>query len=219
MAKTNQLLSLACIIAMAAATGCVTGTRQLAVPTPTSSSYPKDPSKGTVAIGAIRDVRHFENKPAEPSTPSIDGDVTQLSDAARGTFIGRQRNTYGHAMGDVALADGQTVQGKLGDLLREGFRRRGYEVVATGQSPNVVTADIQQFWSWMTPGAFVLTFEVQINCTIEVTHNGQKTTLTVKGYGKNHGQLAKDENWTETFDEAFADFFTDLDRKMAAAGL
>jgi len=219
MYSKTPLLALASIIALGLSTGCVTGTRQLAVPTPTSASYPKDPSKGTVAIGPIRDVRHFENKPDEPSIPSIDGDVTRLSDAARSTYIGRQRNTYGHAMGDVALADGQTVPGKMSDLLREGLRRRGYEVVGAGQSPNVVTADIQQFWSWMTPGAFVLTFEVQISCTVDFNRNGQHTALAVKGYAKNHGQVAKDGNWNETFDEAFADFFSDLDHKMAAAGL
>ncbi|HXA13573.1 MAG TPA: hypothetical protein VNW23_00475, partial [Opitutaceae bacterium] len=90
--------------------GCVAGRRTVDLPVPTATSLPA--SKGTVAIGSIADARHFENEPSEPSTPSIDGDVNSQSAEQLSAFIGRQRNGYGHAMGDITLPAGETVQAR-----------------------------------------------------------------------------------------------------------
>ena len=52
-----------------------------------------------------------------------------------------------------------------------------------------------------------LRFEAKIQCTISVTNAAGPQTAVVKGYGINHGQVAKDVNWQEAFDPAF-DCFT-----------
>jgi len=198
--------------------GCVTGRRSFDVAVPPAESYIKNSAKGAIAIGAIADLRHFENKPGDPSTPSINGDVNDLSAEARSRFIGRQRNTYGHAMGDITFPEGQTVQTKVADLLREGLRRRGYEIAGSAAPESTVTAEIQQFWSWATPGFFAMSFEAQITCKVTVTSGGKQATFVVKGYGLNHGQIAKDGNWRETYDAAFQDFLTNLNQQLDATG-
>jgi hypothetical protein len=214
----HRVSVLAALAALCLTSGCVTGTRTIGLGVTPADSYAKNPDKGTVAIGHITDDRTFENHPDDPSTPSVKGDANALTPATRSTYIGRQRNTYGHAMGDIALPDGGTVQGKVAELLGEGLKRRGFELTDPAKSDSVVTAGIQQFWSWGTPGFVVLTFEARISCTVTVTHGARQSTFVVKGYGKNHGQVAKDENWQEAWDIAFTDFLANLDQQLASAG-
>ena len=171
-----------------------------------------------MAIGLITDDRTFENHPDDPSTPSLKGDVNALTASARSTYIGRQRNAYGHAMGDIALPDGGTVQGKVAELLSEGLKRRGFELTDPAKADSVVTAGILQFWSWTTPGFVVLTFEAHISCTVTVTRGAKQLSFVVKGYGKNHGQIAKNGNWQEAWDIAFNDFLANLDQQLGSAG-
>jgi len=214
----NPLLLIAGITFVGLTSGCVTGTRSLGVDVTPAQSYANASSKGPIAIATVSDLRVFQNHPGEPSTPSIDGDVTKLSAETKSTFIGRQRNTYGHAMGDIALPAGQTVQGKVSDLLREGLKRRGYEIVDAAKTENRVTAEIQQFWTWMSPGFFALSFEAQIECNVTVSAAGKQSMIVVKGYGLNHGQFAKNENWKEAFDIAFDDFLKNLDTQLQTQG-
>jgi Uncharacterized lipoprotein len=215
------------ILLMAAASivltsGCVTGRRSLDVDVPpadASTPAPKVAGKGPITLGDVSDNRVFENGPGSPSTPSVNGDVDQLSAAQKSTFIGRQRNGFGHAMGDITLPEGQTVQGKVSDLIREGLKRRGYDVTGTTGAPNTVTAEVQQFWTWMTPGFFALSFEAHLAAKISVTSNGKTVSFIVKGYGLNHGQFAKDSNWKQAYDIAFQDFITNLNAQLDASGL
>jgi len=93
------------ILACLFTSGCVVGRRTVSLNVPTAASVGAA-TKGTVVIKSVADARKFENKPAAPSTPSIDGDVNEISAEQRKTFIGRQRNGFGHAMGDIVLPAG-----------------------------------------------------------------------------------------------------------------
>jgi hypothetical protein len=106
----------------------------------------------------------------------------------------------------------------MADLLGEGLKRRGFELTDPAKADSLVTAGIQEFWSWATPGFVVLTFEAHISCTVTVTRGAQHSTFVVKGYGKNHGQIAKNGNWKEAWDLAFTDFLANLDQQLASAG-
>jgi hypothetical protein len=213
----SPVVAVAVLSIIGLTSGCVTGRRSFGVDVPSAESYSKNASKGAIAIGPVTDVRQFENKPDSPSTPSMNGDVKLLSTEAKNTFIGRQRNSWGHAEGDIVLPEGQNVQGKVTELLREGLKRRGYEVV--NSAPNSASAEIQQFWTWVTPGFFALSFEAQITSKVTVTIGGKQSTFIVKGYGLNHGQFAKDANWRESFDIAVQDFLKNLDKQLSAAAL
>ena len=179
--------------------GCVTGHRSFDIPVATAAGSASTKSD-KFAIIEVTDDRHFENKPGDPSTPSIKGDVLSLSPAEKSTFIGRQRNGFGHAAGDIALPSGQTVQAKVSDLLAEGFRRRGYTMSASGDGVALpIKVEIRDFWSWTTPGFFALSFEARLNCKVIINRAGHDVVLEVKGYALNHGQLAKNKNWEEAY--------------------
>jgi hypothetical protein len=214
----SPIVIVLCPLLISLFSGCVTGRRSFDLTTPTAQSYPVSASKGPITIGEIRDVREFQNHPDSPSTPSIDGDVNTLTAQQKSTFIGRQRNGFGEALGDVVLPEGQTVQRKVAALLREGLMRRGYSIVEAGATENTVTAEIHQFWSWLTPQFVMIGFDAEIECRVTITRAGKQFTFQVRGSGNTHGQVVKAENWQEAFDEVFNNFLKDLDDKLANAG-
>jgi len=205
-------------VAVGLQAGCVTGRRMLVIPA-TTTNTPAAAVRGHVYLSAVTDDRQFENKPPDPSTPSIDGDVTTMSAQLKDSMVGRQRNTYGHAMGDIALADGDSVTLRTRHLVEAGLRQQGYEVTADPAATNSVAVSINKFWGWSTPGFVTLTFEAQLECKVSVTNRAGTHSVSVKGYASNHGQVAKDENWLEAFEPAFQDFVVNLGSASGGLGL
>ena len=175
--------------------------------------------EGRVYIALVTDDRHFENKPSDPSTPSIDGDVTKLSADQKDQMIGRQRGGFGKAMGDIGLADGDAVTKRVRLLVEQGLSRKGYQVVSDPKAAYIISVSIDQFWAWMTPGFIALTFEAKIQCTLSATTPAGTETVVVKGYGRNYGQVAKDANWQEAYDPAFEDFIVNVGVETNRLGL
>lgn len=198
-------------------TGCVVGRRTVALPIPSMGG--SVPDKGEVGIASVVDNRHFENKPTSPSTPSIDGDVNTLTPEQKTTFIGRQRNGYGHAMGDIALPANDSITQRARLLFEEGLKRRGYKVAKADGAANAIDISVDEFWAWFSPGFATLTFEAKIRCGVTVKHGDKVTKCVVEGYGKNLGQIASDENWQLAYSRAFAEFMVHLDRELGNAGL
>ena len=209
------LLGLSCIVFT---TGCVTGRRSVNLPV--NKVPPVAVTKGAVQVGKVTDARVFENKPRAPSTPSIDGDALKLTEQERGVFIGRQRNGYGKAMGDVALPAGDSVMERTRALIEEGFSRRGF-TVAREAAPGSLQLDVvvDEFWGWFTPGAFAVSFEARVGAGITVRRGADVRTLKVKGYGMNRGQVASDANWQLAYSRAFEDFLTNLQSEIDKAAL
>ena len=195
-------------VAIVLQTGCVTGRRTFSLPVQ-SHNIPAA-TQGKVYIGAVTDDREFQNKPSDPSIPSIDGDVTKLTAQEKDRMIGRQRNGFGHAMGDISLAADDSVTKRVRLLVEQGLMRKGYEISADPNVPYSVTVSVKEFWAWTTPGFLALTFEAKLSCLISVTDSRGVLAMIVKGYGINHGQVAKDGNWQEAFDPAFEDFIANF---------
>ena len=218
--RSNQTTLISCksilLTLIAAASlfqsGCVLGRRSisLAVPAPTATK-----GAGQVSIGAITDGRRFENRPGNPSTPSVDGDVNTLSPDQLAQMIGRQRNTYGMAMGDIALPGTDNVQGKMRELVTTALSKRGY---STGSGANSVSVRVDEFWAWFTPGMWSIGFEARVRGSFTVRKGGTSRTFSVLGTGENLGQVASDRNWQEAYERAFEDFLKKLETELAAAG-
>ena len=195
----------------------MTGRRELTLTVLTNAG--KALTTGRVFVAAVTDDRQFKNKPDDPSTPSIDGDVTKLSATDKDRMIGRQRNSFGHAMGDVSLAANDSVNKQIRSLIEQSLHRKGYQLTQDSDAPNVMTISTKEFWSWMTPGFVALIFEAKIQCAITVTNATGSHTVIVNGYGLNHGQFAKDVNFVEAFDPAYADFLVNFAANVDNLGL
>jgi hypothetical protein len=109
-------------------------------------------------IVEINDLRHFEASPDHAETPSLETASEITDPAITSRAIARKRGGFGMALGDVVLPAGKTVQ----DLIRAGattaLQDKGYTVVEASSSAYAgalpLAIDIDQFWAWMSPGAF-----------------------------------------------------------------
>ena len=171
-------------------------------------------SRGDICVTSVTDARQFQNKPSDPSTPSIDGDVHTLSAEQKSLMIGRQRNTYGMAMGDIALPDGDSVTQRAKLLVEEALKHRGYKISSDPTATNSASVTIDEFWAWFTPGFFSVSFEARVYCTITLKRADGSAKIIIQGYGINRGQIASDANWQLAYDRAFDDFMNKFDAEM-----
>lgn len=215
--KFNYMIVPAAILACSLMSGCVVGRRTVGLPV--NKSPASEGTKGTFVVQGVSDERRFENKPAAPSTPSIDGDVNKTPKEQLATMIGRQRNTYGKALGDIALPAPETVETKMVEVIEEGLRRGGYTIGAPGSSANTASARINKFWAWGSPGMWSIGFEANLEAEITLVKDGKTVTFTVKGYAENRGQVASDANWQLAYSRAFDDFLKNFGTALEAQGL
>ncbi len=212
MLHIYKILLLSTVISLSA---CVTGTRQIALEVPTQTS--SNENVGTIQIVGINDNRVFEQKPSKPEIPSSKNTVADLSAETKATLIGRQRNGYGGAMGDVSLIDGVSVQSQMQELLTSGLNKRGYSVVKTADKK--LTVDIEKFWAWMVPGFISIGFESQLQTKLTLNENGVTKTSSAAGNGNNEGQVASNANWALTYKRAYNAFLVKLDTALEELGL
>ena len=210
-----QILALA-LLGVLLQSGCVLGRRTIDLSIPSAAASPS--LKGEISIASVVDKRIFENKPRVPSIPSVDGNVDLLTADQKALMIGRQRNTYGMAMGDIALPADDSVLKRAKLLLEEGLKRRGYRISSEADAPHSARISIDEFWAWFTPGFWSISFESRVYCTIELKRLDDTFTVIVKGYGVTHGQVASDANWQLAYDLAFRDFLSKLDAELEKVG-
>src|ERR1700753_2891269 len=147
--KSWSLIPILALVALQ--TGCVTGRRTFDIPVTATTAAP-EAVRGSVYIASVTDDRKFENKPDDPSVPSIDGDVNKMSPALKDHMIGRQRITFGHAMGDISLPADASVTQKARSLVEQGLLSDGYRVTNDPNASNSVAVSVSEFWAWTTPG-------------------------------------------------------------------
>jgi hypothetical protein len=197
--------------------GCVTGRRIVDLPVAQLSSG--QATKGSIFVGEVADTRHFENSPKHPSTPSVNGDVNTMSKEQLGVMIGRQRNAYGAAMGDIALPPVDSVERRSRAVVEEGLRRHGYSISSDPSTANTASVQVDAFWAWGTPGFAAISFEANLLCKITIKRGDITKTLIVRGYGLNKGPVASNGNWQLAYTRAFDDFMANLDKELSVAGL
>lgn len=193
------------------------GRRTVELEVPQAGNYPS--GRGTVHVGQVVDARDFQNKPSQPSTPSVDGDVNKISDEERSRMIGRQRNGYGKAEGDIATPGDTSVPELTRELVEEAMRRRGYSVAGADDAGLSVEVTINEFWAWATPGMWSMPFEARLYCTLVASSPTENKRLTIRGYGINQVQIASDANWALAYRRAFEDFLDKAQDELDAAGL
>lgn len=182
--------------------GCATSRSEISLAAAPATAAPAAASNGrTIAIRTVTDNRNFEAAPTDPSTPSIGTEGGDVRDRA----VGRKRNTYGRALGDVLLPEGETVTGVVRSNLSAAFRQAGYQVVeASAATPEtvIVDVDIRQFWSWFQPGFWAITLNGNIETNLAVTGSDRPVPISV--HVENSGQAATDGAWRQVLTEAIA---------------
>jgi len=210
MWSPKSTLAMALVSAGCLLSGCATSRWVVSLPTPTSDK-PTVSNGIDVYIHSVVDKRTFEVAPRSPDIPSLDPSEPQ-SDAIRSRAIARKRNTFGKALGDILLQEGQTVESLIHDALRQTLVANGYTVVETDtnlpQSSHTVDVHISKFWSWMNPGFWAITLSTEIATDITVKDGDSWGNQTISVKASDTFQTAAEDNWLSVLKIALNDYLS-----------
>lgn len=201
-------------------TGCATnrGIVSLQQPLPVASS----PNGKQIYIRSVSDRREFQENPKSQDIPSLGfGGSATASEDMKKRAIARKRNTYGKAMGDILLRDGQTVETVINEALLRSFTGQGYAVLKNAQevTPDTLLIDtsINKFWAYMTPGFWAIRLTCDISTDLNVasakTGRTEKEVFTVKAEGSY--QTAAEGNWLEVLGQAVDKYVEQIGAKYS----
>jgi hypothetical protein len=194
------------LLAILVLSGCATSRSEIRISAPpvaaTTATGPE------LVIRHIEDARVFEQAPAHPGTPSLGwGGADQAPAEIKARAIGRKRNTYGKALGDVLLEEGKSVSGVLRENLAAALGAAGYRVVdAAKASPDALQLDVRidKFWAWFQPGFWQITLNGDV--ATQLTFEGQPAAFSVGASAQDKRQMAHDGAWVEIIDAAIAKY-------------
>ncbi|QEE26020.1 flagellar biosynthesis protein [Rhodanobacter glycinis] len=181
--------------------GCATSRSEIKLQAPTVAPSPAASAKTgrVVVIKSVVDERVFEQAPPDPSTPSLGfGGSDTATAQVKSQAIGRKRNGFGKALGDVLLQQGQTVQDVVRKNLALALQQSGYQVKTqddAGTNPVVLDVHIKKFWSWFQPGFWAITLHSDIATTLQV--EGQGAPIEIEVHAEDKRQMATDKAWME----------------------
>jgi hypothetical protein len=174
--------------------GCATTRSELrvAAPTDTGGETVANAELPTLFLREVVDQRVFEEAPKDPSIPSLGfGGAMSATAEVKARAIGRKRDTWGKAMGDILLEEGQTVEHLVRDTVAAGLRQAGYTLSETADNGAIsVDVAILKFWSWFQPGFWALTLHANIH--IEMNWAGRNEALQFTIAAQQSRQLATD---------------------------
>ncbi len=184
-------------LAAAALGGCALGRDTVAVTAPSAGN----PATGqAVRIESVLDARKFEVAPSSPDIPSLD-DAEASGDAIKARAIGRKRNTYGKALGDIVLPEGQTVAGLTETAIATAFRESGYVVASKGDanydSAVPVSARVNEFWAWVRPGFWSVTTNQKAEVELQGNVGGLSGKQVLKTQVTESKQVVTGDDWRQ----------------------
>lgn len=175
---------------------------------------PANPTSGApVKIAQVKDRRVFQINPRDPSIPSLMDDEINNT-GITGRAIARKRGGFGKGLGDILLPEGQTVPKLVGDALTRAFRESGYRVLQPEDNgyaeASAITADIDQFWAWFTPGFWAITLEFRADVRIQGEIGPFQTGNSVQGSARESGMAATSDTWKAVVDKGVEDLIRNL---------
>jgi uncharacterized lipoprotein YajG len=212
------------IAAMALAAGLLSGcaATRSTIDLPVSRPEAARPAtQKAVKLVRVSDKRMFELNPSEPSKPSL-GNPEEIKDPAiTARAIARKRGGFGMALADILLPPGRTVEQVVAEAVASALRDQGYTVVDE-KSPAYgsavpVTVDIQQFWSWLTPGFWAISIEFESIVVIRSTGLFPNPEETIRGYTLVRTIAATDGEWQKTMQQGLADLVEQIKKKLVKA--
>lgn len=193
------VLGMACIFS----SGCALNRSEVSLDYPEYPAEDANPSARPAVIRNVNDLRVFEADPDDPATPSLKyGSADKASDEVKSRAIGRKRNTYGWALGDILLREGQTVTGVVSDNLAVALAELGYRVVTGTPAPDsakVFDVDILKFWAWGDPG---WTVDIYGDIDVALRSTAPDRVVNISVQGNSDHQLVTNGDWANVLTEA-----------------
>lgn len=198
--------------------GCATSRSVLDVNVPaTTEASPRNGKE--VYINSVTDKRIFEVSPKTPSIPSLDPSEESNPDVTL-RAVGRKRNGYGKALGDILLKDGETVETLLAASMRKAFAESGYKILndrsqATADT-YIVDGSIEKFWTWINMGFWQLTVSTEIATTVTIAaqENGDVKEYQVAAQSQYPTMAVFDGTYIQCIEDALLSYVNELKRQI-----
>lgn len=205
-----------CLCAMLA--GCATSRSQIKLQSPVVAPSASAAGNGrVVVIKSVTDERVFEQAPSDPSTPSLGfGGSDSATAQVKSQAIGRKRNGFGKALGDVLLQQGQTVQDVVRENLTAALEQSGYKVESQADAnvnPVVLDVRIKKFWSWFQPGFWAITLHSDIATELQVEGGG--ASFEVQAHAEDKRQAATEHAWMEITQQGLEKFRAEASKSVS----
>ncbi|MBY5985937.1 hypothetical protein KUW18_17765 [Halomonas sp. DP5Y7-2] len=195
----KRSLLIATAMAVLLLQGCATSRSTVNIPAPDPATVTATATHAipgpSLYIRNVTDQRHFEEAPRSADIPSLGFEGATAATAERkARAIGRKRNGFGKALGDVQLPEGTTVTDLIRAYASEGFEDAGWHVVAQ-PADDVTTVDIAvtRFWSWFQPGFWAIALNTDIETEFAFSDKHEVSPIHV--HVKDHMQVAVDSDW------------------------
>lgn len=175
---------------------------------------PANPAQGQeIIIATVEDARVFEAAPRSPDIPSLS--PSEADDPGiKARAIARKRNTFGQALGDVLLPEGQTVSEAVRRAITAAFRRAGYRVLGPGDAGQEravpVAARIDRFWTWFTPGFWAVTVHNRAEVSLSGALPALQGGLVVGSETSEQMQAVFESDWQRVSANGLATLSTNL---------
>ena len=200
--------------------GCATSRSVVDIQAPEAASPSQMASQSprpSLYIRQISDERQFEEAPRSADIPSLGFEGANAASAElKSRAVGRKRNGYGKALGDVLLPEDTTVADLIRTSASHGFEEAGWRVVNspdTSQDVETVDIAITRFWTWVKPGFWAIALNTDIETSF--SFSGQHQLPPIHTHIKDSMQMITDGDWKETI-EATLDKYRDAIAEKAS---
>lgn len=182
--------------------GCATNRGVVALGAPEQGIAVASNGK-TIFVKSVKDHRIFEVSPETPNIPSL-SPAEVNTPYIQSRAVGRKRNSYGVAMGDVLLQEGNSVERVIQESVEQAFLENGYTVVRNQNDMDsdtiIVDVKINKLWSWMDSNfwSIIIGCEISTDLTIQRSTDSKVEVISVNtsdnfqtGMGANYIQVMR----------------------------
>lgn len=211
----KKILFFVLLVAVAALQGCATSRSVVDVSSPSDTSQVLE-SAPYLYIRNVTDARTFQEAPRSADIPSLGfGGANAAAEEIKARAIGRKRNGWGKAMGDILLPEGGTVEKLVREAATAGFQDAGWRVVQSPNSPQdeMATVDItiKQFWSWFQPGFWSVSANSRVETVFDFSDKKMIAPIVVEY--KDRMQFVTDDDWQEAIQQVLTEYRDELARE------
>jgi hypothetical protein len=207
-----------CVFLLLALSACAVGRSALDIKSPQAAN-PAD-SRTLAKVTEVRDLRHFTTTAPDPSQHTL-GSADDIRNATvTGRAIGRKRNGFGAALGDLTLPEGMTVSSLVKAAATAALQQRGYRVVEEGSAEAArafpVAIDVDQFWAWINIGFTELTMTHASKVVLKSNDLVQPSPKLVDARHEIKAVVGTESNWAITVNGGVSELVQQIQANIKA---